>query len=547
VAGIKDVNQQAIFDFSVAGSSVQFISDWTQATAFYHIKDTPADQFVLLNTYQAVSNNNLEYSTTPPRTASLYAQLPMPVSLSSVVQSGNGLGDLSLTNSQPVDFSVDRPPISGIWNAGDGIRSSKPSLVFTELNEPDARAWESVQGTSNRNNNAATQQLNAYLQNYYDDPTQFGNSAPYHYGLIPEVEVFDNKGTETQKHYNLGRISRAAIAIMPDGLTVYMGDTVPYGVLLMYVGSADRSAGSLYAAQWQQTDALDGGRANIVWVKLGDGSDAGLKSLVDNGLQFSQIFTTSDAPANGFTEIKTRDQVEYLKLVDFQENTAAFMETRRYAAMLGATAEFQAIQGFAVNEANKQLYMSIANIDNSMLNNLQDSTDDMQIRRIAAGAVYSLQLSSGQKDSRRKDIGSAYVATSMQAITALLGEDLASADADGNLSNVDKVANPSTLRYSEKMRTLFIAENGKRHINNSLWAYNVDSRQLSRLASVPAGAAVSGLELQENINGFAYLFCAYQHAGQYAPQMSATLATDLESLINRRETKVAYMQLPRLQ
>ena len=152
----------------------------------------------------------------------------------------------------------------------------------------------------------------------------------------------------------------------------------------------------------------------------------------------------------------------------------------------------------------------------------------------------------GQKDSRRKDIGSAYVATSMQAIPSLLGEDLASADANGNVSNVNKVANPSMLRYSEKMRTLFIAENGQRHINNSLWAYNVDSRQLSRLASVPAGAAVSGLDLQENINGFAYLFCAYQHAGHYAPQMSAALASDLDKLINRRETKVAYIQLPRL-
>ena len=75
-------------------SSVQFVSDWTQATAFYHVKDTPADQFVLLNTYQAVSNSHLEYSTTSPRIASLYGQFPLPVSLSTVVQSGNGLGDL---------------------------------------------------------------------------------------------------------------------------------------------------------------------------------------------------------------------------------------------------------------------------------------------------------------------------------------------------------------------------------------------------------------------------------------------------------------------
>ena len=59
--------------------------------------------------------------------------------------------------------------------------------------------------------------------------------------------------------------------------------------------------------------------------------------------------------------------------------------------------EFQAIQGFAVNKANKQLYMSVASIDNSMLSNPQDTTDHIQVRKVAAGAVYALQLSSGAK------------------------------------------------------------------------------------------------------------------------------------------------------
>ena len=69
----------------------------------------------------------------------------------------------------------------------------------------------------------------------------------------------------------------------------------------------------------------------------------------------------------------------------------------------------------------------------------------------------------------------------------LMGEDIAP-DALGNLSHPDKVANPDNLKFSEKMRTLFIGEDSGTHVNNFVWAYNVDTRQLSRLMSMPSGA-----------------------------------------------------------
>src|SRR5256885_7500598 len=45
------------------------------------------------------------------------------------------------------------------------------------------------------------------------------------------------------------------------------------------------------------------------------------------------------------------------------------------------------------------------------------------------------------------------------------GEDI-SADALGNTGNPNKICNPDNLKFSEKMRTLFIGEDSGQHVNN---------------------------------------------------------------------------------
>jgi secreted PhoX family phosphatase len=77
----------------------------------------------------------------------------------------------------------------------------------------------------------------------------------------------------------------------------------------------------------------------------------------------------------------------------------------------------------------------------------------------------------------------------------LAGEDLLDTDgktlkgdALGNTANPNKIANPDNLKFSEKMRTLFIGEDSSQHVNNFMWAYNVDTKQLSRVLSVPQAA-----------------------------------------------------------
>ena len=65
------------------------------------------------------------------------------------------------------------------------------------------------------------------------------------------------------------------------------------------------------------------------------------------------------------------------------------------------------------------------------------------------------------------------------------------------------------------MRTLFIGEDSGNHVNNFLWAYNVDTGVLSRILSCPAGAESTGLHAVDDINGFSYIMSNFQHPGDW--------------------------------
>ena len=75
----------------------------------------------------------------------------------------------------------------------------------------------------------------------------------------------------------------------------------------------------------------------------------------------------------------------------------------------------------------------------------------------------------------------------------VVGEDMGKSDEYGNTAHPEKVANPDNLSYSDAMKTLFIGEDSGMHTNNYVWAYDTESKKLSRILSVPAGAEATGL------------------------------------------------------
>lgn len=177
-----------------------------------------------------------------------------------------------------------------------------------------------------------------------------------------------------------------------------------------------------------------------------------------------------------------------------------------------------------------------------MEKNDQDPTDHIQFAKVKAGAVYELSLKPGQKNITGEPISSGYVASTMKAL--LVGEDLAQPDAYGNKANVNKIAGPDNLSFSEDYRTLFIGEDSSQHINNFVWAYNVDTKKLSRVLSIPAGAEATGLQAVDNRNGFSYLMSNFQHPGDeldnFAP--TAVKIEDVKKLLTQHMELIKLVQ-----
>ena len=204
------------------------------------------------------------------------------------------------------------------------------------------------------------------------------------------------------------------------------------------------------------------------------------------------------------------------------EKAAAFLETRRFAALKGATTEFTKMEGQAINKKDKKLYTAISKAYAGMLkdNNGPRFNDDIQLEGnpgdLLCGVIYESNLKSGIKDTEGNLIWSDWVAINMKNL--IMGKSSENEACDEN-----SIANPDNLVFSESFRTLFIAEDtGSRHTRDFLWAYPIDQSKLTRILVAPKNSEVSGLFVKENLNGFAYIFSNIQksiHRGKFWESM----------------------------
>ncbi len=528
VGGVVDAVGAPLYDSSLEGQIVPFIADSPDGNTLLKIKDTPADQLHLLTQYTGLTTDYRGYLEGEAQGENLWGRLPMPVSLLLLKQSAVN-GEFSITDSRRVDLSE----INGLWQPAGAVITPWDTHLGTELNPPDAPAWEDNPDPGEPD----TAALHAFLASYFEDPDKFGATAPYYYGYLPEITVFDNASSEVVKHYAMGRLSRRQVAIMPDRRTVYMGGDTAYTPLLMFVADAEDKleSGSLYAARWDQWSdeklgQIDGGKADLTWVYLGAGSDQGIVGLLEEGVGFSDLFALIDADQledteESYTPVRlARDEkVEYLRAREGMGETAApFLETRRYAALQGATVEFSRLTGLALDPENKRLYLASAEVDDGMLGVLSEDgagnqersvvpADHIRVEKIRAGLVYVLSLEAGQKDAARKEIASDYVAVQIRAVPELVGRDLPRANERGETADPGRVADPAQLRFEAETGTLYVCEAGETRDNPFVWAYHAASGDLARLLSLPAGSACGGLQVIRDLNGFSYLWVSYRH------------------------------------
>jgi secreted PhoX family phosphatase len=473
-----------------------------------------------------------EYRELPPAgsTGSFWSKLPATMSLTLIDQ------DKQTGRLQPIDYRTihfgDAAGLNGLWIPCAGSLSPWNTHLGSEEYEPDAKVRQ-LGPTWRASDSDDTTDISSFSGYFFGDPAR---ANAYHYGLVPEVSVDRTGWTSVQMHYAMGRIARELVEVMPDARTAYMGDDGKNTGLFMFIADqpGDLSSGTLYAARWHQVSTANGGAATLGWIRLGRATNADIEAMVESGIRFTDIFDVSltDPGDPTYKKVATYTGTEWLRLKPGKAQAAAFLETRRYAAYLGATTEFSKMEGVSHDPRggpgfNARAFVVISRVENGMRTQASAPADDIQVAENLGGAIYELTLTGGQVDQANGSIDSEYVATTMASIAELsggwFGRDAAGKeirDAEGNRCHQDKVCGGDNLKFSPVARTLFIGEDTARRNNNYVWAFNLDTRKLSRILSVPRAAEATGLQVVENANGFAYILSNFQHPGeaeQYSP------------------------------
>ena len=383
--------------------------------------------------------------------------------------------------------------------------------------------WESHLGSEEYPADAKLRKNDGSLDPYYDYIADYwggdlAKANPYYYGWIPELSVGTQEEVKYTKHYSMGRFSHELAYVMPDRKTVYMSDDGTNVGFFMYMAkrAEDLSEGTLYAARWEQLSSKDGGSAMLSWIKLGSANDSEIREMLDpdhnvstnDGLTFKDLFEEGMKDGicqAGYTSINTEAGFECLKVKKGMQKAAAFLETRRYAAMMGATTEFRKGEGITFDVLNHTLYFSISEIGRGMEDHAKKGNKNSQYDKGGynhirlpynrCGGVYALA------------VDDTYKATSMKA--ELVGNPIK--DGFSHRCALESIANPDNLTFLPNSSTLVIGEDSSYHENNMVWAYDIKTKVLQPIITLPKGAEATSPFWYNDINGYGYLVLVTQH------------------------------------
>lgn len=512
--GYVDIRNAPIMDRTVPDQPRQYFSDCPDGTSLLAVPGAKVEGVSGKPVFAVVQ---FEYTTrAQDQRTDMYAKLPSPIAVLTLDQHPE-TGRLSLVKYHNVDTSG----VNGLWVTCGASLSPWGTHLSSEEYPPDAFAA------------ASSATFRAFSRHLYGDESK---ANPYHYGHLPEVTVRPDGTATIRKHHCLGRISHELVQVMPDRRTVLMGDDATNGGLFVFVADqeGDLSAGTLYVARVGEGFSLDtqAARTPLSWIRLGHARS-------DEVLQWANTWKPTDIlsvknhdPEDGLhRKVITNGKTEWVQVLPGMAQVAAFLETHRYAAWIGGSLGFSKMEGTTVNIRDKVAYSALQNCQDSMVVGGHGHTPGNGIalpKANKAGAVMEMRLRGGQKDLEGRAIRSEWMPMDTRAM--LVGQDMP-ADALGNTANPDHIANPDNLKFSERMRTLFIGEDSGQHVNNFLWAYNVDTRTLSRLMSLPAGAESTGLHAVDELNGWTYIMSNFQHPGDWGG-IHGTVKTKLDPLID---------------
>ena len=289
-----------------------------------------------------------------------------------------------------------------------------------------------------------------------------------------------------------------------------------------------------------QKKDVNGGEFDISWIQLGSATQAELATLVQ-GLKFSQIFTTAK-PTNGacpagFKSVNVGTQgLQCLNLVPGAEKLAAFFETRRYAAYLGATVEFSKWEGITFSAQRNKMYTSISDVRRGMEDNKNGGkpdtrydiggSNDIRLPVNNCGCVYEMDVVDYDIKSMKGFICG----------TPVTGD-------PKNTCKLDGIASPDNVAMSDELNTLMIGEDTESgHQNDVMWAYSFSDGSLTRMFSTPYGSEVTSPYWYNNINGWTYLVTVVQHPYGESDQDQANKT--INPYFDGIEAYIGYFVLP---
>ncbi|MGC9350731.1 MAG: hypothetical protein ACP5D3_01965, partial [Sulfurovum sp.] len=243
-----------------------------------------------------------------------------------------------------------------------------------------------------------------------------------------------------------------------------------------------------------------------------------------DGIMFNDIMEIATANENGscpagYSSINTSAYHECIRVKPGMEKAAAFFETRRYAAMLGATTEFRKEEGITFDAANNRLYVAMSAVAYGMEDNAKKGSEntkydeggnnDIKLPYNPCGTVYAL------------DVDSNYRATNMYGVVS--GTPIEE-DVDGNTCDLDGISNPDNVTFLPNSNILVIGEDTGAHVNNVVWAYDVERKALQRVLTTPVGAETTSPFWYNDINGYGYLTVVTQHPSESSEDLGESSA-----------------------
>ncbi|MCA9839482.1 MAG: DUF839 domain-containing protein [Trueperaceae bacterium] len=165
---------------------------------------------------------------------------------------------------------------------------------------------------------------------------------------------------------------------------------------------------------------------------------------------------------------------------------APFIMTYAFAKDKGATAEFNKMEGVALDAQNMKLYIAISDVTKAMT----DGEGAIALEENRCGQVMVADLDDAYNILKLEPfvVGGPYNAD------------------DANRCALGAISNPDNIAVDAKGR-VWIGEDTGNHQNNMLFVFDPATQELKRFATVPNGAEVTGLHISQN----GTLFMNVQH------------------------------------